>query len=368
VRDFYQAFDGIAPIDTDAAGIRRVVCDAALLPFDDETFDVVFTRSTLHHLHDIPRALAEMARILKPGGSLVIVCEPGRSILDSERQYLDYLLDYQEGINEHAPTVFTLWHALQKTGFRKVSIECYSPAFGHRVSKLLRGFKLRPDPQQYAGLRASSCWGLLPFTWLGCVVNIYAKKIAGAHRKPAIPRTTPVPEGSDLSSLFPTPLAELIFAFEENLPALRRITRSQIPARELKREIHFAKNLSHLNRVGWRAPEVIGAEKARYPLRDAICFLQGDPTASRLEMELFGIPRRVAKRFRLSVKVNDTPLTLDRKIKPGWQILSLDLTPVSDKSVLEVHLHQNGLFRPWDIFGVEDYREIGVGIKQIRVV
>ncbi len=367
VHDFYQAFDGIAPIDADAAGLRRVVCEATLLPFNDETFDVVFCRSTMHHLTDIPSAFAEMARILKPTGSLVIVCEPGRSVLDSEKQYLDYLLDYQEGINEKAPTVFTFWHALRKTGFGEISIECYSPAFGHRVSKLLRRFNLHPDPQKYAGMHASSRYGLLPFVWLGCVVNIYATKIRRVRRVPPKLRTTPIPEGSNLSTILPEPLAELIFAFEKNLPVLRRIIRSQIPAAALKQEIDFSKHLPHLNRVGWRPPEIIGVEKARYPLSDAICFLQGDPAASQLEIELFGVPRRVAKRFSLSIVVNDIPLTLEHSIKPGWQTLLVNLAPVPDKSVLEVHLHQNGLFRPCDIFGVEDSREIGIGIKRIRV-
>jgi len=322
----------------------------------------------MHHLPDIPSAFAEMARILKPAGSLVIVDEPARSVLDSEKQYLDYLLDYQEGINEHAPTVFTFWHALRKSGFGEISIECYSPEFGYRVSKLLSHFNLHPDPQKYAGMRTSSRHGLLPFVWLGCVVNIYATKIRRVRRVPAKLRPTPIPAAANLSTILPESLAELIFAFEKNLAVLRRINRSQIPAATLKHEIDFSKDLSRLNRVGWRPPEIIGVEKARYPLSDAICFLQGDPAASQLEIELFGVPRRVARRFTLSIVVNDIPLPLEHSIKPGWQTLRVNLTPVPDKSVLEVHLHQNGLFRPCDIFGVEDYREIGVGIKRILVV
>lgn len=369
IHNFYQAFDGIAPIDPDAAGFRRVVSGATLLPFDDETFDVVFCRSTLHHLPDIPAALAEMARVLKPAGSLIIVCEPGRSILDSERHYLDYLLDYQEGINEHAPTVFAYWRALQRTGFGKISIHCYNPAFGYRTGKVLRSFRLHPDPQRYAGMRASSRFGLLPFIWLGCVVNIYAtKKIPRARSTPAKLDRTPIPKNVDLENMLPKPLAEIIFSFEKNLSLLRRITRSQIPAGTLKPEIDFAKDLSHLNRVGWRAPEIIGAERARYPLSDALCFLQGDPSASQLEIEFFGVPRRVARRFKLSLVVNDIALKLESSIRPGWQTLRVELAQVPDKQVLEVHLHQNGLFQPYDIYGVEDYREIGIGIKRIRVI
>jgi hypothetical protein len=136
----------------------------------------------------------------------------------------------------------------------------------------------------------------------------------------------------------------------------------------LKRTIDFAEELSPLNRVGWRDPELIGVEKARYPLGDAICYLQGNTSASRLEIDLFGVPRRVARKFALSVAVNDVSLPIDRGIKPGWQTLQIDLAPVPDKSILEVHLHQKGLFRPYDIFGVDDYRELGVGIKRISIV
>lgn len=40
------------------------------LPFADETFDVVFSSQTLTHIPDVPRALKEMRRVLKPGGLL----------------------------------------------------------------------------------------------------------------------------------------------------------------------------------------------------------------------------------------------------------------------------------------------------------
>lgn len=45
---------------------------AESLPFDDEHFDGVFCCATLHHLADRPKGLAEMIRVLKPGGSLVM--------------------------------------------------------------------------------------------------------------------------------------------------------------------------------------------------------------------------------------------------------------------------------------------------------
>lgn len=45
------------------------------LPFDDESFDLVFCRQVLHHAVDLPRFCQEIARVLKPGGTLVAIRE-----------------------------------------------------------------------------------------------------------------------------------------------------------------------------------------------------------------------------------------------------------------------------------------------------
>lgn len=47
------------------------VADATALPFDDGTFDTVVSLIMLHHVVDWERALAEAARVLAPGGTLV---------------------------------------------------------------------------------------------------------------------------------------------------------------------------------------------------------------------------------------------------------------------------------------------------------
>lgn len=44
------------------------VCDAMELPYADASFDVVIANMMLYHVPDIPRALAEIRRVLKPGG------------------------------------------------------------------------------------------------------------------------------------------------------------------------------------------------------------------------------------------------------------------------------------------------------------
>ncbi len=48
--------------------IRFYVGDAHRLPTKDSSYDAVFDFFTLHHLEDWERAVAEAARVLKPGG------------------------------------------------------------------------------------------------------------------------------------------------------------------------------------------------------------------------------------------------------------------------------------------------------------
>jgi ubiquinone/menaquinone biosynthesis C-methylase UbiE len=58
--------------------IRTECCDAADLPFADDSFDLVLGHAVLHHLPDLERAFAEFARVLRPGGTLLFAGEPSR--------------------------------------------------------------------------------------------------------------------------------------------------------------------------------------------------------------------------------------------------------------------------------------------------
>jgi SAM-dependent methyltransferase len=54
-------------------GVDAQVGDAASLPFGDGSFDCVLAAWMLFHLPDIDRGLAELSRVLAPGGRLVAV-------------------------------------------------------------------------------------------------------------------------------------------------------------------------------------------------------------------------------------------------------------------------------------------------------
>jgi len=50
-----------------------LVGDAESLPFGDETFDRVSSNGVLHHTPDMPQALREIRRVLRPGAEAVVI-------------------------------------------------------------------------------------------------------------------------------------------------------------------------------------------------------------------------------------------------------------------------------------------------------
>jgi ubiquinone/menaquinone biosynthesis C-methylase UbiE len=59
-------------------GVTTVVTEAEALPFEDESFDLVFGHAVLHHIPDLDRAFAEFRRVLRPGGMVAFAGEPSR--------------------------------------------------------------------------------------------------------------------------------------------------------------------------------------------------------------------------------------------------------------------------------------------------
>ncbi len=74
--------------------IQLIEGDALALPFDDGSFDVVSIAFGLRNLPDFERGVSEMARVLKPGGRLVILefLPPRGAALVAYRIYLGTFL------------------------------------------------------------------------------------------------------------------------------------------------------------------------------------------------------------------------------------------------------------------------------------
>jgi ubiquinone/menaquinone biosynthesis C-methylase UbiE len=55
------------------AGIRTAAGSMTALPFPSEAFDFVYATESLEHAVEIEKAVAELCRVLKPGGRLAII-------------------------------------------------------------------------------------------------------------------------------------------------------------------------------------------------------------------------------------------------------------------------------------------------------
>jgi len=60
-----------------------------ILPFADNTFDIVYGRTVLHHAHDLNQLCKEAARVLKPNGYFIATREHVISKKDDLQKFLD---------------------------------------------------------------------------------------------------------------------------------------------------------------------------------------------------------------------------------------------------------------------------------------
>jgi ubiquinone/menaquinone biosynthesis C-methylase UbiE len=87
--------------------VETVACDAAELPFEDDSFELVFGHAVLHHLPDLERAFREFRRVLRPGGVVAFCGEPSH--------YGDRIAALPK---RGAKAVAPLWRALMGAGPR----------------------------------------------------------------------------------------------------------------------------------------------------------------------------------------------------------------------------------------------------------
>jgi SAM-dependent methyltransferase len=85
------------------AGVTNVLLqegNAAVLPFVDASFDLVMCRTAVHHMGDPITSIAEMARVCKPGGRVVV-----QDLVAPDADVRDAFDDFQRTLDpSHART------------------------------------------------------------------------------------------------------------------------------------------------------------------------------------------------------------------------------------------------------------------------
>ena len=96
--------------------IETRACDIRALPLENAGADFAASRFSAHHWGDLPAALRECRRVLKPGASAVFVdaVSPGTPLLDTHLQAIEVLRDPSH-VRDHAIEEWVA--ALQSAGF-----------------------------------------------------------------------------------------------------------------------------------------------------------------------------------------------------------------------------------------------------------
>lgn len=110
---------------------KHIVCDATILPFRDNSVDVVFSKEFVHHLCDYDLLFMEINRVLKKDGIFLMI-EPTLWILFP---FLQKIAKEKEYPQHHYETINKYFSALKRTGFLPYRYYLYN--YGSKRSKFL---------------------------------------------------------------------------------------------------------------------------------------------------------------------------------------------------------------------------------------
>jgi SAM-dependent methyltransferase len=182
-------------LDLDVEGLRIALGGGVLrgdvfrLPFPDHTFDRVICAEVMEHVHGYPETLQELARVLRPGGTMAVTIPTATT----EHLYLRLSNEYFESPGGHIrifqPRV--LARAMARAGLRVEGISfahaLHSPYWAIRcilglnderpaLTRAYRRFLIRANQSPF--------WqrveGLLDYVWPKSLV-LYGTRVAGGR-------------------------------------------------------------------------------------------------------------------------------------------------------------------------------------------
>jgi ubiquinone/menaquinone biosynthesis C-methylase UbiE len=171
--------DAIARLGLDSI----VIVDARgeAMPIDSGSVDIVYARQTLHHADDLTRMLADIGRVLRPGGAMFTARD---HVVDNDKQLAKFLAGHpvhQMAGGEHAYSLDEYLAAISSAGLRlKRAIRPWDSvinAFPHVRSEAER----KRVPRRKLEKRFGTAGRVL--SWIPGVTWLVQRRIAG--RRPA---------------------------------------------------------------------------------------------------------------------------------------------------------------------------------------
>lgn len=103
----------------DKVKIRYAQTGAEQLPVDDNAVDITVAINSLHHWQDVPKGLAQVRRVLKSGGKLVLVDELWDEMPEFEKPQIEGC-EHHEHLDEFK-NIDTIMAALNKAGLTDIT-------------------------------------------------------------------------------------------------------------------------------------------------------------------------------------------------------------------------------------------------------
>jgi SAM-dependent methyltransferase len=127
-------------------------------PYDADSFDVVFSKSVIEHLHDPGNFLGQIRRVLKPGGIFILLTPEWGS---------QWRVFYEDPTHVHPYLPLAVERLLELADFREVSVErfshhpaIWSSSLGRRGASALRLILKTPTAR-----RLTDITGIKYFRW-----------------------------------------------------------------------------------------------------------------------------------------------------------------------------------------------------------
>lgn len=340
----------------------RVVSDGERLPFEDNSFDIVFCRASVHHSTDLNTILKEMSRICKISGKVIVFSEPMISTFDDETDMLRGIIDFEEGFNKHQYTITDYKNAFLNAGLNDLEYFGHdlvlSPYINRITEKNLRGWFNRLMLKSLTHRLLSE----KEFAYLfmqGSISIFSTKKREFSINKRHIKKEDQIADISLISTLVENDNSV-------NVVKLRDCIRKNQDKNSLKSMIIIGENDEQLS-TGWRDLEFFGDCYARWTQRTAYCYLRKHPHASTLlVVEIAAHPQVTKKKIHVILELQNQCCKEFILEDDGWQRLIWDLPEVED-DVLELKIHTDDTWIP-DLYSNNgDKRELGVAIRKIEL-